>query len=86
MGDGVRFVGAGDEVVVVGHQAVGKYVDVVVGCGAGEEFEEEGVVALGVEGALAVVAALGDVEVVAGGSEAGFAGHGVLYEKGGCRG
>jgi hypothetical protein len=35
---------------------------------------------------LAVVAALGDVEVVAGGSEAGFAGHGVLYEKGGCRG
>lgn len=36
VGDGVRFVGAGDEVVVIGHQAVGKYVDVVVGGGAGE--------------------------------------------------
>lgn len=42
-------------------------------------------VALGVEGALAVVAALGDVEVVAWGSEAGFAGHRVLYKEGGCR-
>lgn len=36
MGDGVRFVGAGDEVVMVGHQAVGEYVDVVRGGGAGE--------------------------------------------------
>lgn len=37
-------------------------------------------IAFGVEGALAVVAALGDVEVVAWGGEAGFAGHRVFYK------
>ena len=77
-GDRVGFVGAGEEMVVIGHEAVGEDVD-VAGCRvAGEEIKEVVAIAVGVEGGLAVVAALGDVKVVAGGSEAGATWHGGL--------
>ena len=54
---------------VVGHQTVGEDVDLACVGVMTEEVEEEDMVAVGVEGLLAVVAALGDMEVVLWGSE-----------------
>ena len=60
-GEGVFAVGDGDEVDVVGHEAVGEEADAGVGEVGGEEVEVDTAVGLGEEDVLVVGAALGDV-------------------------
>ena len=68
--DGAFKVAPRDQVEMVGHEAVGEDVDLAGVSMVSEEVEEEDVVAVGMEGPLAVVAALGDMEVVLWGGEA----------------
>ena len=76
----VRVAGRGDDVDVIGHEAIGPHFDAGAGRGLGEEVEVQGIVAVLKEVAFAAVAALGD----AGEDESGEAGHGRGY--GGVRG
>ena len=78
-GDGVRAIGGGDEVKVIGHQAVRG--DVYAAFLAMRFEEREEVFAIGVarEDGLAVVAALGEMEPVSGRGEAISAGQGDLW-------
>jgi hypothetical protein len=68
-------VGDGDEVVVVGHEAVAEDFELVFGGVLGEEAEEKVAVAVGVVDLLAGVAALGEVVGEAGDDDAWAAGH-----------
>ena len=74
-GGGVGVVRDGDEVVVVGHEAVAEDFELVLGGVLGEEAEEEVAVAVGVEDLLAGIAALGEVVGEAGDDDAWAAGH-----------
>ncbi len=74
-GCGVGVVGDGDEVVVIGHEAIAEDFELVFGGVLGEEAEEEVAVAVGVEDLLAGVAALGEVVREAGDDDAWAAGH-----------
>ena len=74
-GGGVGVVRDGDEVVVVGHEAVAEDFEFVFGGVLVEEAEEEVAVAVGVEDLLAGVAALGEVVGEAGDDDARAARH-----------
>ncbi len=67
--------GRGDDVDVVGHEAVAEDLDLVSGRIFLEESEVEGAVGIGEEDGLAVVAALGDVMGAVGDDDAGASGH-----------
>lgn len=74
-GDVAGVGGAGEDVVVVGHEAVCEDADLAELGVFGDELEEDAAISVGVEGWLAVVAALGEVEVVAWRGETRFSGH-----------
>jgi len=74
-GEGAGGGGRGDDVDVVGHEAVAEDVDLVGGGVFLEEREVEGTVGIREEDVLAVVAALGDVVRAVGDDDAGAAGH-----------
>lgn len=67
--------GPQQRVIVVRHEAVTQDGELSLGGGLVEQSEERVAVVVGEVGALAVVAALGDLEVGPGRDEAGSAGH-----------
>lgn len=71
----IRLVGAGNEVEMIGHEAIGEDINFAALGVTLEEGEEVRIVAVGEEGLLAVVTALGNVEPMIRRGKTGFAGH-----------
>ncbi len=67
--------GGGDDVDVVGHEAIAEDIDLVSGGVLLKEFEVDFAVSVGEEDVLAVVAALGDVVRAVGDDDAAASGH-----------
>ena len=76
LGERVGALGDGDEMNVIGQQAVAEQGDAVDGALAAQGVEVEAAVVVGEQDVLAVVATLGDVVGDSWSDEAGFSGHG----------